>query len=441
MKFDEFRQRHKDNQISTRFLVNKELVKATERAQRDAAVGPMGRQRSMQRLGPRRALSPIREVPGRSGEGIVNYTPSTEWARRHHTSGPTRPRPRVPRIPQLTFTSRPSPLPDGAPLQQRSNTGNGVDIHQNTVETRNTSHLPSLDISRSASHAPQPVPSVEHIGPDLQEQRSRQVRVDPIPQEQMETAEARPKSEDHVDLSLIEDQPTEEDDQRLRATNQEFGDPINNDEFPSVPSDVRRAVDLISAVPQGTPEAAANALTGMTLTDHLMQMMEKAAVRPDRTSAPSLRQAKLDERARRVQMKRQIVNLSLDESDDALPAKYKQTSLKPVKIPDPQVTRSKTAVKSTPSRIGLNRSKSVGTESQVTAKQLKKRYESKTAAALIIRALPVDSHTNCSQPIRIPFSQLKPHSLPANRCRCRAQRKKTKISPRPLKLDRVATIK
>lgn len=386
--FDEFRQNFKQDHDAHQPAIT-DLQSATDRARQSVPLRPMMvRKRPTHRALPRTRYTPIPD-----DESVDAYSPSVEWMQRHGHGEPMPPRPRVPRIPQLQFTSRSPPPQQSGPGQQATSTS-GPTTHRQQDHSNVTSDAPNGPVSRSASHAPEPAPSAEHIGHNLPNQRTRQVRVQSARQDRIDDIDTLQVDQDLAERDTSGDPLAEENLQIIRQfaeSQQRFAaDPIDNEDFPSVPSSLRRTVEATAAVPETSAEEVAKALTGLAMTDHLMKMLQTTTIKPDRTSAPSLRQMKLTERRRRVQQKRQ--QLSKSPIDHAVLIEHpteQACTLVPTQVRevDPEVARRKSDVKSARSRVGLSRSKAVGSmSSQPTSKQLKKLYEKKSAAALSIRA-------------------------------------------------------
>ena len=366
-------------------------------------------------------------------DGIEAYTPSAHVAL--GKSGPSRSaatRARATRLPQLVFTTRTPPI---IPEPTRGQWSRSIDYRHGD---HNPLRFSAQSTSQSAMPILEPAPSIEHMGPDLTKRRRKNVRVipelrreDSYYQRSEETIQRteepyqqnepgyRPASQQDCDRQDIDDQLTEAELQQalqLGGDGPEIRDPgppigtiqdqqDNQDDFPSVPSHPAGREDnnkVTNAAPKGGFDDALRALNGMGFTDYLMKIMHRAPEAEQR-SAPSMRQAKLQERVRRVQQRRQppshpaIEQERLEEIEPEDPIQNQQQD----------TTQShkirKNAFSSTPTRIGLGRARSMGVmPSQQRIKALGDRYERQSIEALTIRAFGWRTRTDVVQLTRTP---------------------------------------
>ena len=404
MDFDEFRQKYRRDPNFSSFPANPLLVNATHRAQHHMAVRTTVRKKSATRPIIRRQYRTTQHE-----EGIDAFPASNQWKRQHGDYPKLRRPGGISMVPQLQLTSRtPLPAEDQSDRQggrQGGRPGIVESTHYRKTTTKRFSDLPTSDpitqpVSQSARQPVEPAISSEQIGRDLPKRRAVHVRAELRPQQPVRNALAQKnqvREGQNASQNASEKVPSavEEDIERLQGiTSAHLNlvgegfensistiDPACNDSA-CMPSSLGRAVETIDTVPQGSQGASFNALTGVGMTEYLLEIMNPGPAKAGRTSALSLRQQKLEERARRIQLKRQQQNESPEDIE-----RFRQ--LPRTQTQNPQIARSKIALRSAPSRIGLiGRSKSVGATSiQPTGKEFKGRYEAKSIAALVIRML------------------------------------------------------
>ena len=385
--FEGFKQKYKGDQISTRFPVNKLLINASIKAQAYTSACPPQRTRHVQPRAVRRAYSPMHEVFGRGGEGIRTFTTSEDRMRRKRNRAA---RCKVPKIPILNFTSKTPIPPHRRPCIQNSKSGNRLELVDRET-TDKTSNVNSVDLlSRTASLRLRPAGVSEDLTPGLTEP----IRVDLLPQEQVHNLLAAQVSTEDVDFGELADEPIEDEIQKLQAMTeadylvlQSFQDPIEDEDTAPDLTVMDHQGCRTAVVPSGTVEAATHALTGMGMTEHLMQILNHVTDIPQRKSAPSLRQAKLDQRSRRIRLKRHRSKSPVPPSASNVPQTSSATlvTTQP-RLNDLEIVRRKSMFFSAPLRVGLSRANSVGAMAgQQPLKEREKVLESKSVAALTIR--------------------------------------------------------